>query len=36
MTLLPRMPCGRVRGTGSLGKHENGNMSVSLNLKVAD
>lgn len=30
------MPRGRVRGMGGLGKHENGNMSVSLNLKVAD
>lgn len=30
------MPRGRVRGTGGLGKRENGNMSVSLNLKVAD
>lgn len=36
MALLPCMPCGRVRGTDSLGKHENGSVSVPLNLKVAD
>lgn len=37
MTLLSCMPCGRVRGTGSLGKHENGKIvSVSRNLKVAN
>lgn len=36
MALLPCMPCGRVRGMGSLGKRENGSMCVSLNLKVVD
>lgn len=34
--LLLFMPRGRVRGMGGIGKHENGNMSVSLNLKAAD
>lgn len=36
MTLLPCVLCGIARGMGSFGKHENGNMSVSLNLKVVD
>lgn len=36
MTLLPCMPCGRVRGTGSLRKKEDGSMSVPLNLEVTD
>lgn len=29
-TLLPCMPCGRVRGTGSLRRNEDGSMSVPL------
>ena len=36
MTLLPCMPCGRVRGTGSVRENEDGSMSVLLNLKVPD
>lgn len=36
MTLLPCMPCGRVRGTGSLRKNEDGSMSVPLNLEAID